>query len=243
MSNQEKEVINLSKTSIPESVDWLLSVGEEGMPDIYKSGITMNHDRASGVIPCKICGKKGKNFPKGKRAMFGFYNGAHDKCIMFYCNEHALQVKESIESRGFVVLDESTVEGSVNILLSTPDVEAGIFEAAGATDIFEGPHGVGNIPCRICGKKGNNQAEGAGRLTYAFINTKHERGIRFFCLEHAEQIESLLIERGIHVVTDEQKKEVEEKLNISMATEEVVEETIEEIIAEVVEDGEPETNS
>lgn len=89
----------------------------------------------------------------------------------------------------------------------------------GPTDILRG-YVAASIPCKKCNKEGKNQPEGAARLAYCFLNISKElpvrrkRGIKFFCLQHAEEIDAEIKSRGVEIITEEQYEELQKKLNV-----------------------------
>jgi len=111
------------------------------------------------------------------------------------------------------------------------------------TDIVRG-FIFASIPCKICGKEGKEQKDGAEKIAYVFMNkslnqpTERNRGIRFFCLEHAEQIDEEIKSRGVEIKTEEEYQAFMAEMNVEVATEDTGQSEVQESEEKVVTDTE-----
>jgi len=77
-----------------------------------------------------------------------------------------------------------------------------------------------SIPCKICGRKPEELVDpGEAMYVISFLNfgTDPGRAIRFFCRDHAQLLQDELVSRGIEIITEEQRRELLEKLDIQFA--------------------------
>ena len=84
-----------------------------------------------------------------------------------------------------------------------------------------------SIPCKICGRKPEEIVEpGEPMFVISYLNygVQPGRAIRFFCRDHAQIVQDEMVSRGIEIVTEEQRQEILDKLNMQFA---VLDESIE----------------